>query len=208
MACQIRYDVRAISHAIGRIFQDIASYRQLIPSSSTDTSRDVGGSHQHPVLQHSVQQNQQVDDDGFTKVTNRRADRRKRLMVTGASTSTLLRGVAAPPRKTDLFVGRLDPSTTSEAVESHINWLLGGADKVSVTEITHCVETYGYKGFKVTVPLDDVGHVLTPDKWPTHVSIKKFYQPRGSRTASKPEPTRAAQDKQLTRSVSMCDMAV
>ena len=40
--------------------------------------------------------------------------------------STLLKGVASPPKLVNLFVGRLDPSTDSDGVQSHIDWLLGG----------------------------------------------------------------------------------
>ena len=179
------------------------SEQRKVPPPGKPTS-----SRQKSVPQPTVQPKQQVDDDGFIEVTKKKFSNRKRLVVTGASSSTLLRGVAAPPRKSDLFVGRLDPSTTSEAVESHVNWLLGGADKASVTEIPHCAEAYGYKGFKVTVPVEDVYLVLLPDKWPMHVSIKKFYQPRGSRDMTKPQRGARFQDKQLIRSVSVGHVGV
>ena len=157
---------------------------------------------QQPVPPPSVQPRQKTDGDGFTEVTRRKA-KRSRLVVTGVSSSTLLRGVAAPPRTMDLFVGRLDPNTSTQAVESHVNWLLGGGEKAVVTEIAHCAEAYGYKGFKVTIPVDTVGRVLVPDKWPTHVSIKKFYQPRAARAMNKPGQESANPEKRLKRSVSV-----
>ena len=30
-----------------------------------------------------------------------------------------------------------------------------------------------------------VDRVLVPDKWPTHVSVKKYYQPKGARVMGK-----------------------
>ena len=80
-----------------------------------------------------------VDEDGFTTVSGKkRLNNRRKYEVTGVSQSTLLRGVAAPPRYMDLFVGRLDPSTTAEAVTSHVDWLLGETGKVTTVEIPHC----------------------------------------------------------------------
>ena len=123
----------------------------------------------------------------------------------GSSSSTLLKGVAAPPRRVDLFVGRLDASTTEEAVVSHVDWLLKEMGKVNVEEILRCAEAYGYKGFKLSVPVEAVAQVLKPEGWPTHVSVKKYYQPKG-RTSVKNVPKPASgvkvggSAKTLTRS--------
>ena len=175
-------------------------------SSGLTRSEERPGNPQQPVLPPGVQPRQQTGGDGFTEVTRRKA-KRSRLVVTGVSSSTLLRGVAAPPRTTDLFVGRLDPNTSTQAVESHVNWLLGGGEKPVVSEIPHCAEAYGYKGFKVTVPVDAVGQVLVPEKWPRHVSIKRFYQPRATRAMNKPDQGSAIQKKHLKRSVSVDHVA-
>ena len=86
-------------------------------------------------------------------------------------------------------MGRLDPSTTAEAVTSHVDWLLGETGKVTTVEIPHCFQAYGYRGYKVSVPAARVTEVLLPDKWPAHVSVKKFYQTRGDRNAGKNEHT-------------------
>ena len=107
--------------------------------------------------------------------------------------------MAPPPKKLDLFVGRLDLSTTSEAVELHVNWILQGSGMTTVSEIPHCAATYGYKGYKVTVPAESASSVLLPDKWPSHVSIKRFFQPKGVREQRESNlPTKAL--NQFTRS--------
>ena len=109
--------------------------------------------------------------------------------------------MAPPPKKLDLFVGRLDLSTTSEAVELHVNWILQGSGMTTVSEIPHCATTYGYKGYKVTVtvPAESASSVLLPDKWPSHVSIKRFFKPKGDREQRESNlPTKAL--NQLTRS--------
>ena len=150
---------------------------------------------------------QQVDEDGFIQVARQKKTSRRRLEVKGSSSSTLLRGVAAPPKKVDLFVGRLDMTTTTAAVEMHTNWLMKDGGKVSVEEIPHCAEAYGYKGFKISVPIDTVDRVLQPDGWPTHVSIKRFYQPRGSK-GSKGAAPKVSDVKALTRCASVGSVAV
>ena len=135
---------------------------------------------QEPKWQKEQQRLPTVDSDGFTLVTGvRKKSYRKRIEVKGSGSSTLLKGVAPPQKMLDLFIGRLDLSTTSEAVELHVNWILQGNAKAAVSEITHCADTYGYRGFKVTVPAETVSMVLCPEKWPSHVSIKRYYRPKG-----------------------------
>ena len=119
--------------------------------------------------------------------------------VKGVNSSTLLKGVAPPPKNLDLFVGRLDISTTSEAVECHVNWLLQGTGKASVTEIAHCAAAYGYKGYQVTVPAEAASLVLLPDKWPSHVAVRRFFRPKGN----KGTVTSASNPKLLSRNASV-----
>lgn len=64
------------------------------------------------------------------------------------------------------------------------------------------MQTYGYKGYKVTVPAELLDQVLSPDKWPAHVTVRRFYQPRVSRNDSKPVREPVSRSKQLTRSAS------
>ena len=131
----------------------------------------------------------------------------------GSNSSTLLKGVAAPPRRVDLFIGRLDVSTTEEAVVSHVDWLLKEVGKVNVEEIPHCAEAYGYKGFKLSVPAEAVTQVLKPEGWPTHVSVNKYYQPKGSMDVKNaPKPVSGVNvggsAKTLTRSASVGSVVV
>ena len=107
--------------------------------------------------------------------------------------------MAPPPKKLDLFVGRLDMSTTREALETHLHWLVQGTDTVSVSEIPHCAEKYGYRGFKVTVPAELASRVLTPDKWPSYVSVRKYFQPKGNKNMN----AAPAIPKALSRSTSV-----
>lgn len=148
----------------------------------------------------------QVDEDGFTMVTRpKKAKSRKPMAVKGSSAATLLKGVPAPPRSLDLFVGRLDTSTTSAGVESHVRWIVGGAGNITVDEITHCVNAYGYKGYKVSVPAAAAEQVFQSEKWPSHVTIKKFYKPKGGSGQGVPAVTR--QPRQVMRSASAGDLA-
>ena len=128
-----------------------------------------------------------ADSDGFITVRKTRKGKRQK-EVKGIGSSQNLVGVAAPPRTSQLFVGRLDPSTTSEAVALHTNVLLGESGKAKVEEIPHCVAKYGYKGFRVQVPMDSVSLVMQADKWPAHVSVKKYYAPRVGQAGVKRGP--------------------
>ena len=127
-----------------------------------------------------------IDEEGFIQVSKRKNGKNK-MEVKGSSSSTLLKGVAAPTRKLDLFVGRLDMATTTEAVKVHVNWLLKevGDGDTTVEEIVHCAEAYGYKGFKISVPVESVSKVLQPEGWPTHVSVRRYFQPKGSKGVTK-----------------------
>ena len=75
--------------------------------------------------------------------------------------------------------------------------------KSSAVEMAHCVQAYGYKGFKVTIPAELLDLVLLPEKWPAHVSIKRFYQPKGDRRENKPVQVPRARSQRLTRSASV-----
>ena len=143
-------------------------------------------------------------DSGFTLVTGRKKSVKKKLEVKGNSSATLLKGVAPPPRMLELFLGRLDLSTTREAVECHINWILQGKGKAAVSEILHCAASYGYKGFKVTVPAETAELVLHADKWPNHVAVRKYFRPKG---AVKSVPL-AAGDHVISRSASLGNLTV
>ena len=152
--------------------------------------------HQHKKVQDAAQGTTQVsgqpltDDDGFTLVRRpKKPKTHRQVNVTGMNPSTQLKGVASPPKTRDLFVGRLDPSTLSDAVQSHVNWVLRGKGTSSVEEIEHCAAAYGYKGFKVTVPAEAVSLVMQAEKWPTHVSVKKYYQPKGTKSKASPVQT-------------------
>ena len=144
-------------------------------------------------VQQPHQQHRQVDEEGFTVVSRKKTNRRNEL--TGSSTETKLKGVAAPLRKVSLFIGRLDPSTTSEDVALHVKNIVGSGSTIEAVEIPHCHDKYGYRGFKVCVPAEDVGRVLQADKWPKHVTVRKFFPPKVGATNVK-----------LTRSTSAGDV--
>ena len=127
------------------------------------------------------------DSDGFITVHKAKKGR-KRKEVKGTGTSPNLVGVAAPPRTAQLFVGRLDVSTTCEAVTLHTDDILGESGKVQVVEIPHCAAKYGYKGFKMQVPADSVDMVMQAEKWPAHVSVKKYYAPKVGRVVVNSSP--------------------
>ena len=115
-----------------------------------------------------------VDSDGFTPVL--RKSYRKREALQGCSTVTSsLRGVPVPTKRSELFVGRLDGDTVADGVLAHVISCIGKANDVSVEEITSCYQKWGYKGYKVSVPNEDVDELMRAEMWPCHVTVKKFY---------------------------------
>ena len=157
--------------------------KQMLPPRQTQKSAQV--------LQHSGGQD-------FITAYKTTRNGRKRKEVKGTGLSSSLKGVAAPPRTAQLFVGRLDPDTTCEAVALHTDMLLGEAGKATVVEIPHCAAKYGYKGFKVQVPVEAFSLVMQADKWPAHVSVKRYYQPKVGQPAVQHSP--------LSRSASVGNM--
>ena len=144
-----------------------------------------------------------------------KSKKRQRLAITGSNATGQfrLKGVAPQQRKVDLFVGRLDPETTDSDVSAHVDFILGEAGKVEVKEITHCLSSYGYRGFVVSVPLEHRDAVLSGDKWPSYVSLKRYFPPKHTqgnhhRSGKMPVLREIAKQRPLTRSRSTGDVAV
>ena len=116
----------------------------------------------------------EMDSEGYTPVVNRR--NRNRAVLQGSNVlPSSLRGVPVPPKRSELFVGRLDGDTVADGVLAHAIGVLGSAEGVSVEEIASCYEKWGYRGFKLTVPPEEVSKLMCAEAWPCHVTVKKFF---------------------------------
>ena len=79
----------------------------------------------------------------------------------------------------------------------HVKSIAGSGSNIEAAEIPHCHDKYGYRGYKVCVPAEDVGKVLQADKWPTHVTVRKYLPPKVGAT-----------NVMMTRSTSAGDVTV
>ena len=86
------------------------------------TTRDTVNNDAHP----------SVDEEGFTRVVNRRRPRIRRSAVTGCKTGTTSRSVAQV-RKVHVFVTRLEPDLLPEMLKEYVTELIG--DECSVVKL-------------------------------------------------------------------------
>ena len=149
-------------------------------------------------LHQPQQTSQQHRASKFTQAYKTTRNGRKRKEVKGTGPSNSLKGVAAPPRQAVLFVGRLDTSTSCEAVALHVDGILGQEGGTTAVEIPHCAAKYGYKGYKVTIPAEAISAVMQADKWPAHVAVKRFYQPKVGQAAMQHSLSRSASAGELS----------
>ena len=158
----------------------------MAPASQPHSSGNAQVAHRPPSPQPQQSSRPQLvaagNGQGFVTAYKTTKNGRKRREVKGTGSSSQLKGVAAPPRVVQLFVGRLDTDTMCEAVVLHVDSIIGEKGKSTATEIPHCAAKYGHKGFKVTIPADTLNAVMQADQWPAHVSVKRYYEPKVSQT--------------------------
>ena len=113
-------------------------------------------------------------EDSFQKsrYERKRENRQKRLIISGKSTGTRLKG--GPPVVRKFFVYRLDKDTTDDDIMNHLN------DKeikfVSCVRLSNVDATYC--SYCVSVPVDEVDKILDANTWPTGIRIRRFVQRR------------------------------
>ena len=87
-------------------------------------------------------------------------------------TANLKRG---PEPGRDIFVFRLDPSTTKADVESFLE-----TENVGVRQMSH--ESAKYKSFKVTIPTSKLQQLLNEEAWPEGIGVRRFYNAKKQAT--------------------------
>lgn len=87
-----------------------------------------------------------------------------------SSSSAKFKG--APPPKRSLFVYRVQKEVQEKDIEAYI------ADELKVNDcktVLKSREEAKYNSFMVEVPVDRVDELLSPDKWPLGVCVRKFF---------------------------------
>ncbi|KAK9701756.1 hypothetical protein QE152_g30394 [Popillia japonica] len=79
------------------------------------------------------------------------------------------------PRKSFLFVSRIDPETDEKILKSHLVQFFKEAE---VDELTSSHPEI-YKSFKVSIDQSNFDAALDPSKWPSGAYVTKFFRPRG-----------------------------
>ena len=103
-------------------------------------------------------------------------EQRRRKIITGKAAprtvGSTFRG--APEPKRDLFVYRVDKSTTSADLKLHISDF--GFNIISLECISN--EMAKFKSFKLSVPLSEFNDLFNESIWPYGVRIRKYITPR------------------------------
>jgi hypothetical protein len=103
---------------------------------------------------------------------HRKKERRRQNAVYGSATDT--HGLKGASRSTELFVFRLEKSTTEEQVVNYIK--KKNINSVSNIDcVSHVDSTY--KSFKLTVNFNDVDAFMEPSFWPQNVGCR-YYRKR------------------------------
>ena len=119
--------------------------------------------------------------DGFMEPTHFirkrwKEEQRRRKIITGKAAprtvGSTFRG--APEPKRDLFVYRVDKSTTSADLKLHISDF--GFNIISLECISN--EMAKFKSFKLSVPLSEFNDLFNESIWPYGVRIRKYITPR------------------------------
>ena len=115
-----------------------------------------------------------ADGDGYITVARKRAsnvDNRqmKRPVIGTRSDGNTLK--VSSGRFISIFVSRLDPSVSCDALSAYIN------DVHSINaKCEQLITKYNsYASFKVDVTCNDMSTFLSPDKWPQGVYLRKFF---------------------------------
>ena len=112
------------------------------------------------------------DMTGF-QYPKRRKRRKRQNVLTGKATNNIsLKG--APETSRDIFVYRVDQSTTVDQIQSHISE--NGIAPVSCVCVSN--PDAKFKSFKISVPVSQCNTMFNPDIWPAGIRVRKFYHPK------------------------------
>ena len=114
--------------------------------------------------------NDESDEDGFTRVSRKRPARAKPKAVIGTKCGVSLK--ARSGRFVCVFVTRLDPSTSPEELES----FMMDSHKLAAKCTQLTTKHDSYASYKVEVMCDNVAELYNPEKWPAGVYLRKFFR--------------------------------
>ena len=110
----------------------------------------------------------------------RRQDQRKRGIISGtASNNHQIKGAPEPDRH--LFIYKVDPQTSDDALRSYISEC-----SISIRSL-QCASNPAskYKSYKRTVPLSDFKKLFSSTLWPEGIRVRKFVTPSRTRDDNK-----------------------
>lgn len=119
------------------------------------------------------------DEDGFElpadqKRKLRRNEMKRRQFITGKSSPKSEHFKGAPEPNRDLFIYRVDSSTSETQISSHI------VDHGFTVRNIACVSNPNakFKSFRLTVPLSEFKDLFDEKIWPCGVRVRKYIPPR------------------------------
>ena len=118
--------------------------------------------------------NDDVSDDGFILVQNKKQRNNSRMRIVGNSgrASTLLKSA---PRSIDLYIGNCDTDVTVVMLTQYISDVID----VTVKNCEQLITKYdSYSSFKITVLINDKDKLLSANVWPDDVVCRKYFHPR------------------------------
>ena len=110
------------------------------------------------------------DEEGFTRVSNRRRPHGRRGAVTGCRTGTSLRSVAQI-RKVQIFVTRLEADLQPSSLKAYVTEIIN--DECTVEKLA--TRYPDYSSFLVTCNYNHMDSLLNPEEWQEGVLVKRFY---------------------------------
>ncbi|KAK9687292.1 hypothetical protein QE152_g36547 [Popillia japonica] len=108
--------------------------------------------------------------EGWSNVLKQKR-RRNNKFITGSSNNSQIKTI---PRKSFLFVSRIDPETDEKILKSHLVQFFKEAE---VDELTSSHPEI-YKSFKISIDQSNFDAALDPSKWPSGAYVTKFFRPR------------------------------
>lgn len=87
------------------------------------------------------------------------------------------------PKKTSIFVSRLDKRVTPEDLLDYLHSTFGVAETFSIEE--QKVRSQDYRSYRVEAKAELLDQLLCASNWPENVPVKKFRFPRPSQPVSK-----------------------
>ena len=146
---------------------------QIKPSCShSEGNKDATGDDVVKDMGDRMDKSKKLDQTGEWSIPRQQARkeaRRQRKIVTGIGGSNRFKG--GPPPTRDYFIYRVVKPTTEEAIKDFLQDNEITCDKVKMVSNPEAK----YCSFKISVCVNEVDKLLTPDIWPEGVRVRKFF---------------------------------